>query len=496
MESAHRHHHHKKHQIFLGTFIHSAKLDALQYMHDTAICVDKAGKIVAIEQQCDLESAKETLCQKLAWSVHDVAVTAAKEGQFFFPGFIDTHIHAPQYPNAGIFGKSTLLDWLNRYTFPMEASLASLPRARRVYGACVRRTLACGTTAAAYYATLHVAPTNLLADLCRAAGQRALVGRVCMDNRDASPAYYVDGSADESLARARACVDHARRAEPDPATALVAPVLTPRFAPSCSRDAMTRLAALARAERLPVQTHVAENAAELALVRELFPECDGYADVYDRHGLLGPRTVLGHAVHLSDAEVALVAARGAGVAHCPCSNEALTSGECPVRRLLAAGVRVGLGTDVSGGYSASVLAAARHAVLVSNHRAMPLRDGKPVPGVDDRDRLSVDEVLHLATRGGAAVLGLAERAGAFEVGLEWDAQLVGLRLVPGGDDDDDDKDLCDSQYDYDDVDDGNVDIFGWESWEDRVAKWLYTGDDRNVKKVWVRGRLVHERKSR
>ncbi|XXG94118.1 hypothetical protein Hte_000370 [Hypoxylon texense] len=491
--------HHKKSQIFLGTFIHSIKLGELQYMHDTAVCVDRSGKIVAVEPQCDMEveKFKETLCQKLEWDVHDLALTITKEGQFFFPGFIDTHIHAPQYPNAGIFGKSTLLDWLNKYTFPMEASLSSLPKARRVYSACVRRALAHGTTTAAYYATLHVAPTNLLADLCLAIGQRAFVGRVCMDDPDVNPPYYRDESADEALARTHATVDHIRRI--DPTYALVSPILTPRFAPSCSRACMTRLGALRKSAYagegqavLPVQTHIAENAAELALVKAMFPECASYADVYDRHGLLGERTVLGHAIHLTDAEIRLVAERGAGVAHCPCSNSALTSGEAPVRKLLDAGVGVGLGTDVSGGYSASVLEAARQAALVSNHRAMPMGKWADVPAEErERGRLSVEDVLYLATRGGASVLGLAGRVGGFDVGLEWDAQLIGLGLV----------DEHNEEHENDEItattkktkDHGNVDIFGWETWEERVAKWVFNGDDRNVKKVWVRGRLVHER---
>ncbi|KAI1774109.1 guanine deaminase [Hypoxylon cercidicola] len=473
--------HHGKNQVFLGTFIHSVKLGELQYMHDAMVCVDASGTIVAVVPQVNPKDFRETLVQKLpSWEPQDLVVTAAEEGQFFFPGFIDTHIHAPQYPNAGIFGKSTLLDWLNKYTFPMEASLSSLPKARRVYASCVRRTLAHGTTTAAYYATIHVAPTNLLADLCLSTGQRAFVGRVCMDNPDVSPAYYVDGSAAESLRRTRETIEHIRRA--DPAFALVSPILTPRFAPSCTRDAMARLGALRRATGLPVQTHISENAAELALVASLFPECASYADVYDRHDLLGARTVLGHAVHLTDPEIALVAARGAGVAHCPCSNSALTSGEAPVRRLLDAGVGVGLGTDVSGGYSGSVLEAARQAALVSNHRAMPAGKWADVPAEErERAKLSVEEVLHLATRGGAGVLGLQSKVGGFEVGMEWDAQLVGLGLVG---EHPDENDMADR---------GNVDVFGWETWDERVAKWLFNGDDRNVKKVWVRGRLVHER---
>ncbi|KAI1474041.1 guanine deaminase [Daldinia eschscholtzii] len=478
----------EKNQLFLGLFIHSIKLGELQYLHDTAVCVDKSGKIVAVEQQYDQRKAEETLYPKLGWKTEDVDVTIAEDGQFFFPGFIDTHIHAPQYPNSGIFGKSTLLDWLNTYTFPMEASLSSLPKARRVYTRCIQRTLSHGTTTAAYYATIHVPSTNLLADLCLSLGQRAFVGRVCMDNL--GPDYYLDESASQSLAATRATIDHIRSI--DASFDLISPILTPRFAPACSVEAMAQLGALHQETNLPIQTHISENVDELKLVKDMFPNSKNYTDVYDRFGLLGKRTILAHAIHLSEEEADLVAQRGSKVSHCPCSNSSLTSGVARVRWLLDKGVGVGLGTDVSGGYSPSILDAARQAALVSNHLAMPPRAGDQRPNAerlseDDRGRvrLSVEEVLHLATRGGAEVVGLGEKIGGFEVGKEWDAQLIGLGFVPDEDDSTEVRQIEDT---------GNVDIFGWERWEERIAKWVFNGDDRNVKKVWVRGRLVHERR--
>lgn len=377
----------------------------------------------------------------------------------------------------GVFGKTTLLDWLQRYTFPLEASLRDLAKARRVYTACVRRTLAHGTTMAAYFATTDAAATNLLADLCLGLGQRALVGRVCMDARHACPDYYRDESPDEAVRATLDTVDHVRRI--DARGDLVSPILTPRFAPACSAELMLRLADLHRRLGLPIQTHISEQADEVRLVAALFPLKGSYAAVYQRHGLLTPRTILAHAVHLTEAEAALVAATGAKVAHCPCSNSFITSGEARVRWLWDRGIVVGLGTDMSGGYSPSVLEAARQAALVSRHVAMAMDEGP----ARERAKLSVDEVLHLATRGGADVVGLAHRVGGFDVGLHWDAQLVGLNPVGHGE--------AERGGPY--RDGGNVDVFGWETWEDTVAKWLYGGDDRNTKKVWVKGRLVHER---
>ena len=220
-----------------------------------------------------------------------------------------------------------------------------------------------------------------------------------------------------------------------------------------------------------IQTHISENKSELELVRGMFPEAGSYAAVYDKHGLLTPRTILAHAVHLSRQEIDLVKAREAKVSHCPASNSALGSGLCPVRDLLDAGIDVGLGTDVSGGYSASVLEAVRQACLVSRHVGF-------VRGGDARCNVGVAEGLYLATMGGAKVVGMEGRLGGFERGMLWDVQEVKLGSV-GKDGE---------------GEDGAVDVFGWESWEERVAKWVWNGDDRNVNRVWVGGRLVHERR--
>jgi guanine deaminase len=484
--------------VYLGTFAHSKSLKELEIAHDAAIFVDESGKIIAVERGvADGESAR-IFFPKLNWTEsqeNPIQIVKSKDEQFFFPGFIgtisppplppaallepqltnppDTHIHASQYPNAGIFGKSTLLDWLNTYTFPMESSLSALPTARRVYARVIARTLSHGTTTAAYYATISVPATNLLADLCLAAGQRALIGRCCMDSL--APDYYRDAGPEESIAGTKAAIAHI--ASIDPTHAIVKPIITPRFAPSCSSQLLTGLGKLQKETGLPVQTHISENKREIDLVAQLFPESKSYAEVYDSHGLLGPKTVLAHAVHITDEERALIRERGAGISHCPVSNAALSSGMAAVRTWLDDGISVGLGTDVSGGYSPSVLEAVRQALMCSRNLAMG-EAGEEA----ERRKLSVEEALYLGTLGGAKVVGMEGKVGAFEVGMEWDAQLVGMEGVglEGG---------------FEGADGGPVDVFGWESWEDKLAKWVFNGDDRNTLAVWVRGRLVHQRRS-
>ncbi|TKX25680.1 amidohydrolase-like protein 1 [Elsinoe australis] len=457
--------------IYTGAFVHCKTLKELEICASGSIGVDEAGKIAFI-------SPSSSTPPPPGWTT---AKTIRPLGPhaFFFPGFIDTHTHAPQFPNAGLFGSTTLLSWLSTYTFPTESRFASLAFARRVYARVVARLLSHGTTCAAYYATVHVPATNLLAELCHERGQRAFVGRVCMDRM--SPDYYRDESAGQAVADSRASLEFirelGRRGQGEGQGDgqgleghLVQGIVTPRFAPSCSEEAMRGLGELAREWGVRVQTHVSENRDEVEMVRGMWPDRRDYVDVYDEMGLLGERTVLAHAIWLSEEERRIIKERRTKISHCPCSNTCLTSGTAKVRTLLDDGIDVGLGTDVSGGYSGSMLEEVRQAILVSRHVAM--EEG-------DKAKLSFEEGLWLATRGGAKVLGLEDRVGGFEVGMEWDAQMINLGSVG------EDGALGE--------DDGLVDVYGEEKWNDVVAKWVYTGDDRNTQAVWVKGRLVHSR---
>jgi guanine deaminase len=289
-----------------------------------------------------------------------------------------------------------------------------------------------------------------------------------------SPDNYRDESTDESIANAQASIDYIRKIDPN--FSLVCPIITPRFAPSCSSDLLTRLGKLAKESNLPIQTHMSENLAEVALVKELFPGHESYAHVYDAHGLFTDRTILAHCVHISEEEVKLCAAKGAGIAHCPISNTGLTSGEAKVRWIIEGGVKVGLGTDCSGGYSPSILESARQASNVSRHVCM-----KSTLETKETPQLALAEILYLATMGGAEVCALQDRVGNFVVGKEFDALLIDPNAKGG-----------------------NVDIFeeDAEDWDRVLSKWAFNGyfllkqfltlyrDDRNIQKVWVQGKLV------
>ena len=350
-----------------------------------------------------------------------------------------------------------------------------------------------------------MAPTNLLADICLEKGQRAFIGRVCMDT-ELNPDYLRDESPEQAVEDTKATIAHIDSI--DPTHTLITPIITPRFAPSCSSPLLSDLGTLAKETDLPIQTHLSENKSEVALVRKRFPTHDSYAHVYDTHGLLTPKTVLAHCVHLSPNERKLLRERNSKVSHCPASNTSISSGLCPVRQLLDDGIDVGLGTDVSGGYSASVLVAAREAAMVSRTLAALTPDEpepeikEPGPGEDgtrrdngaehstsakDRQKLSVEECFHLATVGGAKCLGLQDQIGGFEVGMQFDAQFVQM---------DDAASTYSSSEDPTPPSNskgkkkGPVELWSHETWDEKMAKWLFCGDDRSTKSVYVAGRLV------
>ena len=342
---------------------------------------------------------------------------------------------------------------------------------------------------------------------------------------DLSPEYLRDESPEQAMEDTKATIAHIDSIDPN--HALITPIITPRFALSCSSPLLSDLGAIAKETDLPIQTHLSENTSEIELVHKRFPNHESYSHVYDSFGLLTPKTVLAHCVHLAPIERKLLKERGSKVSHCPVSNTSLSSGLCPVRELLDDGIEVGLGTDVSGGFSASILVAAREAAMVSRTLAAitaeepepekrnepsseekSVRETKPKHSTSakDRKKLSVEECLYLATMGGARCLGLEKTVGAFEVGMHFDAQFVELDDAhedEGGEGEGEGEGGAKAEADgkgkveeggcSTSKDQGPVELWGKETWGEKVAKWLFCGDDRNTKMVFVGGRLVHER---
>ena len=301
------------------------------------------------------------------------------------PGFVDCHVHYAQLPVIASHG-AQLLDWLERYTFPSERSLADPARARAIARKFFDLSLAAGTTTVASFCTVHPPSVDAFFAEAQVRGVRAIGGKVLMDRN--AP---------------RGLTDTARRGY-DESKRLIARwhgrgrlgyAITPRFAPTSTPAQLEAAGALWREHPgCWVQSHVSENAGEIAWVRELFPDATDYVDVYARAGLLGPRAVYGHGLHLGERELAALAETGTALAHCPTSNLFLGSGVFPWPRVKDAcrPVRVGLGTDVGGGTSLSMLATLGEAYKVAQMGGTALEAA---------------HLFHLATRGGAAGVGLS-----------------------------------------------------------------------------------------
>ena len=328
------------------------------------------------------------------------------------PGLCDLHVHAPQFAYRGLGMDLELLDWLTTRAFPEESKYDDLTYADRAYDLFVDALRHSATTRFSCFATLHVPATLLLMEKLEASGLRGYVGKVSMDRN--APDILCECSSEQG---ARDCEEWLVAARSR--FTRVEPSITPRFIPSCSDALLRSLARLSRTYQVPLQSHLSENQKEIEWVRQLCPEASSYADAYDRLGMLGERTIMAHVVYPEPEEIALLKARGVMVAHCPASNMNIRSGIAPVRKLLQAGVKVGLGTDVAGGQTIDMFRAVTDAVQVSKLYWRL---------IDQQSRvLTLPEAFYLATRGGGAYFG---KVGAFEPGFAMDAIVLDDSALP------------------------------------------------------------------
>jgi len=440
-----------------ATFVHAPSPSAVEILADALVVVDERGVIAEV-----LADGAPGHAQARAEASAAGRLVTLPAGGMVLPGFIDLHIHAPQYPQLGKALDVPLEVWLQRHTFPLEARYADVDFARRIYPALVGDLLDNGTTTAVYFATIHEAATKVLVDACLERGQRAFVGKVAMDNPEECPPFYRDASVEAGLAGTRAVIDYVR-AHPGNRAGLVEPVVTPRFVPSCTDPMLEGLGAMARECGCAVQTHCSESDWQHGYALGRFGLRD--AEVLDRFGLLTRLTVLAHGTFLDAGDMERIHARGSGVAHCPLSNVYFSNAVFPLRAALAKGVRVGLGTDIAGGPSASLFDACRMAVAASRmlEEGVDAAEG-PAERRRPGTRIDFRTALHLATAGGADVLDLP--AGRFAAGCHFDAMFVDPAAPEG------------TMRVHDDLD----------SLEDVVQKIVFSASKANIRDVWVAGR--------
>ncbi|MGE7793286.1 guanine deaminase [Lysinibacillus fusiformis] len=449
-------------QIFKGTAFTSKSATEVQILKDYLFFINADGMI---EKTVSPEHADYQ--QLLTTYQHHKHFHQLDEGQYFLPGFVDLHVHAPQWAQSGTALDIPLYDWLNTYTFPIESKFSDLVFAQEVYEDLVSTLLANGTTTSLYFATVHKEASILLAKICAEKGQRGLVGKVVMDDPEQNPHFYRDATTQTALADTEefilAVKDLAKTTKQG-----VYPVVTPRFIPSCTDNALKGLGELAAKYNTHIQSHCSESDWEHGYVKERFQKNDAEA-LYD-FGLLGEKSVMAHCNFLSDDDARLFAETGTAIGHCPISNAYFANSVIPIARFHALGVDIGLGSDISGGFSPSLFENARQAVMSSRM----LEDGVDTAitankrGVPN-SRITINEAFYLATAGGGDSLSLP--IGRLQENYTWDVQIIDTKTHSAK------LPIFDSQ----------------EALHDIFQKMMYLVRPENIREVWVQGNKVHSR---
>ncbi|HEX8642867.1 MAG TPA: guanine deaminase [Allosphingosinicella sp.] len=369
-------------------------------------------------------------------------VPVERLGGLVVPGFVDAHVHYPQVGRIASHGEQ-LMQWLERHIFPAEKAFAERAHADAAASFFLDELLRHGTTSALVFATVHAGSVDALFEAALERDMRIVSGKVLMDLgpeglRDTVASGRAETEALIARWRGRGRLGYA---------------VTPRFVPTSSDDQLADAGALLAAHPdVLMHTHLSENPGEIAFVASRFPDAADYLDVYDRFGLVGPRSVFAHCVHMSDRALARMAEAGAGIAFCPTSNMFLGSGLFDLAQADRHGVRLGIGTDIGAGTTLSVL----H-TLGEAYKTCQLRGAS----------LDPFRAFHLATAGGAQVLGIADRVGGLLPGQEADFVVLDEAATP----------LLARRC-------------AGASLHDRLFALQVLGDDRAVGATYLRGRRV------
>jgi len=368
-------------------------------------------------------------------------------GKLVMPGFIDTHIHYPQAEMVGAYGEQ-LLEWLNNYTFPTEARYKDKEYSREMSTFFIKQLLRNGTTTALVFGTVHPESVDALFEEAEKINMRMIAGKVMMDRN--APDFLLD-TPEIGYNQSKELIEkwHKR--------GRLQYAITPRFAPTSSPEQLAMAGKLkAEYPDTYVHTHLCENKDEIAWVKELYPEQDGYLDVYHHHGLTGPKSVFAHCIHLEDNEWDCLQETDSAIAFCPTSNLYLGSGLFKLQEAWSRNIKVGIGTDIGAGTTFNLLQTLNEA-----YKVMQLQ----------QHRLSAFEAFYLATLGAANSLSLDHLIGNFEIGKEADFVVIDPCATP----------LQQLRYD------SSKDL------ADKLFLLMTLGDDRSIYRTYVDGRLVYER---
>lgn len=365
------------------------------------------------------------------------------------PGFIDCHVHYPQTEIIGAYGKQ-LIDWLNKYTFVAEQNFRDKGHASEVAQVFLRECLRAGTTTATTFCTVHPASVDAFFEESGKLNMRNIAGKVMMD-RNAPEALTDTAQSGYDQTKELIARWHGKGRQ--------LYCVTPRFAPTSSPEQMEMTGAVWNEHPgTYLQSHVSENKGEIEWVKELYPDRKGYVDVYNHYNQLGPRSILGHGVHLTEEEFQVLHDTGTAISHCPTSNLFLGSGLFSLEQAMDSRrpIRVGLATDLGAGTNFSQLATMNEAYKIAQMNGYPL---------------SAPHAYYLATRGAANALYLDDKIGSLEVGKEADLAILDLKATP----------IIEYRMKY------------AQDLDEMLFILMTLGDDRTVQATYVAGELLYSR---
>ncbi|MCJ0155352.1 amidohydrolase family protein [Clostridioides difficile] len=366
--------------------------------------------------------------------------------KLIIPGMNDLHAHASQFKNLGMAMDKELLPWLETYTFPEESNYKDIEYATKMYKKFVKELWKSGTTRIAVFATVHKEASMKLMDIFKEVGLGAYVGKVNMNMN--CPDTLLENTQD-SITDTEEIIN--KYSDTD---SIVKPIITPRFIPSCTSELLKGLGDLCLKYNIPIQSHLSENYDEIEWVRSLEPESKFYGDAYNRYNLFGQTpTLMAHCVHCSQDEIDLMRENNVMAVHCPASNFNVGSGAMPIRKLIDNNIRLALGSDISGGHTLSIFKAMVSAIQLS--KLYWVNSGKKY------NFLSLSETFYIATKSGGSFFG---KVGSFEEGYDFDALII------------DDSNLNHDNY----------------SILERLERFIYVGDDRNIIHRYICGKLIEE----
>lgn len=418
-------------RIFKGNILYTPTPERFSVINKGFIVVDD-GKIEGVFAKLPLQ-----------YKNYDITDYGDK---LIIPGMNDLHSHASQFRHLGMAMDKELLPWLNDYTFPEEARFRDTEYSKKIYKRFIKEIWKQGTTRIAVFATVHKEAVIQLLDLFIEAGLGAYVGKVNMDTN--CPSFICENTEQSLLDTEELITGHGNK------TTLVKPIITPRFVPNCSNEVLRGLGELCLKYNVPVQSHLSENKDEIHWVKDLHPDSRFYGDIYNQFNLFGQTpTLMAHCSFSLEEEMDLMKTNGVMAVHCPSSNLNVGSGMMPARKFAEKKIKLGFGSDISGGHTCSLFKTMVYAIQVS--KLFWANSEKRV------EFLSNSEAFYIATKGGGGFFG---KVGSFEKGYDFDALIID-----------------DSELNYDNY-----------SLEQRLERFIYIGDDRYILHRYVRGNLIKE----